>query len=311
MITASIADRQAAESKNRMIEWEQWRTLLAVFSHGTYARAGKSLHVDATTVGRRLKLLERQVGCELFVRENDRLYPTRRCEAFLPHVEAAAEALRGAEQDVSGQEPGAVWRELRITAPPFLVANLLVPEIAALVQTHRVKVELMGTSNKLLLSRREADIALRIEDSPKSFKIDSERIFAKRIGLLRYAVYCARDSDPADLAWAGLIDDYERTTGSTMMDRLAGRDGFRYQVHHFDAVRELVASGVAQAMLPVVAADRNARLRRVSGVVLKQPLWLLYHRQDEDVLYMNAARHWIERIAQERLEAPLADDVSS
>jgi len=40
-------------------------------------------------------------------------------------------------------------------------------------------------------------------------------------------------------------------------------------------------------------------------------LWLLYHRQDEDVAYMNAARHWIERIAQERLEAPFAAGVSS
>ena len=79
-----------------MVEWDQWRTLLAVFRHGTYSRAAQSLRVDATTVGRRVKQLEQELGYELFLRENDRLYPTRRCESLLSHIEAADEARCGA-----------------------------------------------------------------------------------------------------------------------------------------------------------------------------------------------------------------------
>ena len=59
-----------------MVEWDQWRTLLAVFRHGTYTQAARALRVDATTVGRRLKSLEQELGYELFLRENERLFPT-------------------------------------------------------------------------------------------------------------------------------------------------------------------------------------------------------------------------------------------
>ena len=285
-----------------MVEWDQWQTLLAIFRNGTYSAAAKSLRIDATTVGRRLKLLEKHLGYELFLRENGRLYPTRRCELLLSHIESAAEALRGAEQESAALEAGTVWRELRVTAPPFIVANLLAPAVAGLTHEHRIRVELMGTASKANLSRREADIAIRIADRPQEFKVETERIDAQRIGRLAYAIYCAAGrARPDRLPWAGLMEEYVRTTGSDTMMELAGRDGLQYQVYHFEALRELVATGVARAMLPCFAADADPRLARVGEIVLEQPLWMLYHRQDRDIQHLRAARSWISALAHERL----------
>lgn len=284
-----------------MVDWEQWHTLLAVFRHGTFAGAARALSVDATTVARRLKLLEREVGYPLLMRENDRFCPTRRCEPLLAHIETAAEALRGAEQKSADAEAGSVWRELCMTAPPFLAANLFAPALATLVRNRRLRVELQGTADRAMLPRREADIAIRIEDRPQDFGTGAANIAGERIGMLGYAVCCAPSQAPDTLPWAGLIEQYAPTTGTEMMVKLAGSDGFRYQVNHFNSLREIVASGVARAMLPQFVADQDSRLTRVGDTVLEQPLWMLYHRQDRDIPHMRAAREWISSLCTQRL----------
>lgn len=284
-----------------MVDWDQWQTLLAIFRTGTYTRAAKALGVDPTTVGRRLKLLEKSLGHELFLREYGRLFPTRRCEALLSHIEAAAEALRGAEQETAAVEPGTVWRELRMTAPPFLVSHLFAPAMYTLARKHRIRAELMGTASKVSLTRREADIAIRIEDRPQELKVRSERIDAERIGTLTYAIYCHPDRDPETLPWAGLMEQYIRTTGSEVMTELAGADGLQYQAYHFEPLQEMVASGIARAMLPRMMADHDCRLSSTSDTVLEQPLWMLSHRQDRGVLHLDAARSWIRRTAHDKL----------
>ncbi|MGI9301748.1 MAG: LysR family transcriptional regulator [Gammaproteobacteria bacterium] len=286
-----------------MVEWDQWQTLLAVFRSGTYSQAAKSLGVDATTVGRRLKLLEKHVGYPLFFRQEGRLYPTSQCESLLAHIETASEALRAAEQESATSDSGTVWRNLRLTAPPFLVRNLLAPAIATLARAHRIQIELMGIASNVSLSRREADIALRIDDRPPNFKAETEQIESERIGVLTYATYCVPDADPANLPWAGLTEDYVRTSGSQTMVELAGSDGFQYRAYHFDTLREIVATGIARTMLPRFVADNDARLACMSDTMLEQPLWMLYHRQDRDVQHLKAARSWIRGLALDKLAA--------
>ena len=279
-----------------MIEWDHWRTVLAVFRTGTYSGAARMLRLDATTVGRRVKSLEHRLGHPLFVRDGDRFHPTKECEPLLAHVEAAAEALRDAEQGGPTLDHGAIWRDLRITAPPFLVSGMLAPTIPRLSSERRIRVEMVGTASKAGLQRREADIALRIEDRPDEIRDQDPKISAKVIGELEYAVYEAADHAGDDLPWAGLTERHVRTTGEEAMTRLAGDDGFRYRVRQFDALCEIVASGAAQALLPRVLAERDRRLRAVTGTELRQPLWMLSHRQDLDVPHLKFARHWIEGI---------------
>ena len=288
-------------SKQAVVDWDQWQTLLAVFRHGTYSQAAKWLRVDATTVGRRLKLLEKRVGYPLFLRKEGRLFPTSRCESLLAHIETASEALRAAEQESAESDNGAVWRNLRLTAPPFLVKNFLAPALSRLTKIHRIRIELMGIASNASLSRREADIAIRIVDRPPNPKVNPEQIESEQIGVLAYAVYCARGKDPATLPWAGLAEEYIRTTGSQTMENLAGAQGFQFRAYQFDVLDEIAVSGLARTMLPRFIADNDARLERVSDTVLEQPLWMLYHRQDRDVHHLAAARSWIKSVALERL----------
>ena len=285
-----------------MIEWDQWQTLLAVFRTGTYVKAAKTLKVDATTIGRRIKLLEKRVGYQLFMRQDGQLYPTANCEALLDHIESASEALRAAEHESAASEAGAIWRDLRLAAPPFLVKNLFAPAIDQLTNIQRIRVEFMSIANNVSLSRRETDIAIRIDDRLPDFQFDTEQIENEQIGVLDYAIYCKADIEqPEELPWAGLREDYIRTSGSKAMQELTEGRGFRFRAFSFDALNEITASGVARTMLPCISTDVDTRLRRISGIVLQQPLWMLYHRQDAEIQHLQLAREWIRDLSRQSL----------
>ena len=85
------------------------------------------------------------------------------------------------------------------------------------------------------------------------------------------------------------------------MTKLAGSDGFQFRTQHFDVLAEITATGVASAMLPCFFADNDPRIKRTSDPILKQPLWMLYHRQDRDVHHLKAARSWIKDVARKKL----------
>ena len=282
-----------------MVDWDLWQTLLAIYRGGTYAQAANSLGLNATTVGRRIKLLEKKMGTSLFERINNQLYPTARCEELLTHIETAFEELRAAEQSSTASSNGAIWRNLLLTAPPFIVKNLLAPRLAKLIQQHQIQVDLMGTGSNISLSRREADIALRIEDNLSTLSQDNSQIDAEKLGTLRYAVYCETSKDSVALPWAGLKEQYSRTSGTWTMTRLCGKEGFRFRAYQFDTLQEIVAGGVAKSMLPCFMADHDPRLKQVGDVVLEQPLWMLSHRQDREVLHLESARVWLKNLAQE------------
>ena len=184
-----------------MIDWELWRILLSVSRHGTYSGAAHALQVDPTTVGRKLKALERRLGYKLFVRDNDRLLPTGACEALLPNIETAAEAFRGIEGGADVSDAGQIWREVRITAPPFLVSHMLAPHLAELASHLRASVELIGTSDRKLLSRREADFALKIADDPSEVTTSTKLVCARKLGDVTYSVF-SRAGENESRSWS-------------------------------------------------------------------------------------------------------------
>jgi len=269
-----------------MISWENWQT---------------SLLIDATTVGRRIKHLELRMGGSLFIRHEGKLIPSDRCSALLSQLEAASESLLSVERESAVPASTAVWREVRIAAAPFLIGNLLAEDIATLTQAHRLRVELLGTGNNVSLSRREADIALRIEDGRFAVKSRSDFVVSEQVGELGFSVYCAKHANADTLPWAGIIEQFTRSAGTQVMHRLAGKESFQYKVRHFDALLTIVSVGAAKALLPSFMAAENDRLIEIEATALSLPLWMLSHQQDRDVAHLKSARDWITALCDRHL----------
>lgn len=146
-----------------MDDWNDARLVLAVSRTGSLTAAAKGLHVDHSTVFRRLAALEARLGLPLFERGPGGAYQptTAGARAALAAERMEDEAL-GMARDLAGQDRRLTGR-LRVTCSETLAYQLLTRHIARFRAAHPgVVVELIVDSRVLNLSRREADVALRV-----------------------------------------------------------------------------------------------------------------------------------------------------
>jgi DNA-binding transcriptional LysR family regulator len=141
--------------------WDDVRLFLALCRAGTVGDAAKSLGVDASTVSRRLVLLEETLETTLFDRGRGGIAATKSAEDLMPVAEEIEAAIRrfttaaeGLEREVSGL--------VRITCPPDVAQVVLAPLLRTLRDRHpALRFHLDPGETVLDLSRREADLALR------------------------------------------------------------------------------------------------------------------------------------------------------
>lgn len=228
------------------------------------------------------------------------IFNQRQCRAVNRHVPAFFGTVTVLKAHLVAAS-SVIWREVRIAAAPFLVSNLLAPDVASLTNTQQLRVELLGTGNNVSLSRRESDIALRIEDGHFAVKSRSDFVVSEKIGALAFSVYSARNTDAPTLPWAGIIEQFTRSAGTRVMHQLAGNASFQYKVRHFDTLLTIVRAGAAKALLPRFLADSDEDLVELEVTDLSLPLWMLSHQQDRDVAHLRATRDWISGLCKQHL----------
>src|SRR5215471_17440325 len=168
--------------------WDDLRYVLAVSRGRTLAAAARLLGVDSTTVARRLSAVQETLGARLYQRLADgTLQLTTAGERAVLHAErierevaALGTALAGATSEISGT--------VRVTSVPIIVNHVLVPAAQALLERHPgLQLEFVADARNLSLTRREADLALRLA-RPKT---GGTKVIARRVGALPYDVYAS------------------------------------------------------------------------------------------------------------------------
>lgn len=276
------------------LDWDHIRHALAVARAGSLAAAARELGVDETTVARRLRALEAALGTELFERHNGRLAPAAAGAALLERgqrIEREIAALRQFAADSETEVAGVI----RVTAVDAVASHFLAPRIAGLRASHpALSVELIASSDTLDLSRREADIAIRLARPQRG------DLVVRRLGQLAYAVYGA-DGTSADCGdwsqqrWVA----YERSLVHVPEMRwLAGQvseDAVVFRCNNTDALAASVADGIGLGILPCLVASRHPALRRLSGAspVLKREMWLATLRELRGVPRIRATCDWL------------------
>jgi DNA-binding transcriptional LysR family regulator len=144
------------------MDWNDLRFILTIARAGTLSAAARRLGVNQTTVARRLAAAEAALGTRLFERVGGALHSTESGAAAVTRaarVEQEVYALKHGIGDADADAAGMV----RITAVPVLVNQLLIPALPLLYATYpRLRIELAAEPRNLSLTRREADIALRL-----------------------------------------------------------------------------------------------------------------------------------------------------
>jgi DNA-binding transcriptional LysR family regulator len=283
--------------------WDDLRYLLAIHRAGSYSAAARHLGVDDTTVSRRLKSLRQAMGTDLFYRNGDATLSLT--QTGLAIVERAERMEREAEAigQVLGEAKRSIIGTVRITSVPVIVNRVLVPALPPLHKAHpNLVIELVPDARDLKLTRREADLALRLARPT----VGGARVVTRRIGTLTYGVFASlavEDREAAALGWILYDDTMAHLPQSKWLARtlLTGKghpSGLR--VTDADSALEAAAAGLGMALLPAMVGARDGRLRAVPNPrgepPLQREIWLLSHLDQRDQNSIRTAVDWIEGI---------------
>jgi len=148
------------------LSWDDIRTIGLLVQTGSLAGAGAALGINYTSVARRIARAEKALGETLFERLADGYRPTDAARLIAEYADTMAREEAQMLRRLSAR-PDRLEGPLSITAPQLLIAHELAPFLAAFSDRHpQIEVTVKATNDILDLSRREADLAIRISRKP-------------------------------------------------------------------------------------------------------------------------------------------------
>ena len=272
------------------MNWDDLRFLVEIGRSATLAAAARHLKVDQTTVARRLRALEDALGTPLFERSDGHWRPTG----------VGADVLERAmriEEDVAGlarlAEAGAqaVSGVVRLTAVGAIVGDYLVPRLPDLYARHpELVVELIASNDNLNVSRREADIAIRLA------RPESGDFLIRKLADVGFAVYGPAQPGPTrSNDWVTYDDELAHTPEMRWLAGQLAGGRVRLRSNKLAGLLGAVAVGIGRAVLPCFLADATPGLVRESGPqpVLSRDLWLLVHPDARRLPRVAAVADWL------------------
>lgn len=144
------------------MEWSDLRIFLAVARQGSLGAAARAMDLSHPTVGRRMRALEQDVGQPLFQRHNTGVLLTEAGSTVLQLAEEMEISALAIQRRLAGEDSRPVG-PLRISSADWFATYVLPPVIETLLRDYPgVLPELMVSSRRYDLSRREADVVFRV-----------------------------------------------------------------------------------------------------------------------------------------------------
>jgi DNA-binding transcriptional LysR family regulator len=278
------------------LDWGHLRFFLELVRTGSHARAARRLGVDRNTVARHVATLEVELGVALFERGPQGWSQTLAGQELAELAGRVEENVLALARHVDARDP-ALRGTARLTTVPHLAAHLLAPALPRLRQRHPdLMLEVMADARAFDLSRREADLALRMGRPLGS------GLVARRLSQVAFAFYAATTTDAGSRGAVDFrADPFLGEEGGGhdaqehWLDALAPE---RRVVHRCNSTAALLAAarhGIGVTQLPCYIGDAEPALRRLDGPVPRsQEIWLLVHGDLRRTPRIRAVIDWID-----------------
>jgi DNA-binding transcriptional LysR family regulator len=266
-----------------MFDWSDARYFLAIVRLRSLSAAARHLGVQQSTVGRRLAALEAALDARLFERTPDGYVATTAGDALLPHAERIEDEALAVERKVKGRE-GQAAGSVRVTAPQAFGFSFLVPLLAQLRHEQPdVVVELVADNLALNLSRREADLALRLG------RPQQPQLVTRKLGRVADGLYVARSylaahralggDDWSSCAYIDFDETYTQAHAAAWLRQRSGGARCALKVNGSPGILTAVRAAMGVGLLPCWLGDSDESLVRIRpGESYVSELWLVMHR---------------------------------
>ncbi|GGM12025.1 LysR family transcriptional regulator [Pseudomonas asuensis] len=267
------------------LDYSDLALILALVRGGSLSRAAERLRVDVSTVFRSIRRLEASLGSELFEKKRTGYMPTPTALLLADQAERAEHALDSARASLACAEASA--GTVQLTCTESVLESLVAPALADVLPAYpQLTLEITTSDSFANLSRRDADIALRLT------KIPPEHLVGRCLGEVSY-VLCGqasyldqvKDRSWDTLTWVSLDDSFNDHPTITWRQHHYPNLVPRYRCQSIHAVTQLVRSGLGVAILPHFVVQADPELYPLSPPLANcdSELWILI-RADGRVL---------------------------
>jgi DNA-binding transcriptional LysR family regulator len=246
------------------LDWDDLRVALAVADAGSLAGAARALNVNHTTALRRLDALEARLNTRLFERQRGGYVPTEAGELLAREAREIAPRVHDIERRLLGRDLR-LTGTVRVTTAFVTMAYLLPRPLADFANSHPgIEVEVAESGALLDLSRRQADVALRISNQVPEHWVGRRTPLAM---LLEKAPWVAFERETA-------ANRYAR-----WMQQHIAPERVRLRVDIFNSIVSMLRTGLGVGMLPTFVEATELELMPISAPIdeLSTPLWVLTH----------------------------------
>jgi DNA-binding transcriptional LysR family regulator len=277
--------------------WDRLRIALAVERAGSIRGAARALGINHATVSRHLHDLQARLGVRLFERDGQALVPTVAGADLIATAEQMEEGVLALGRRVAGRDFRLRGR-VRVSLTPsmlYVLASSL-PELSRAYPD--IDVEIISGLELSDLSRREADIVVRIAVTPPS-----EHLYGRRVSDYAVMVYgasrlldhvepCALAQYPW-VAWGRRLDDAPHRSWRRAQvpdSRIVCRTDTALGLYH------LIRAGLGVGLIPSMLGDADPDLRRVSSGDARAftfGLWTLTHADLRGTARVRAVLGWL------------------
>lgn len=260
------------------VHWDDLKTVMHLVREGSLANAADTLDVSYTTVARRVKRAEDDLGLRLFERLADGYHATdaglevaRKATAMETQENDLMRGLAGASQTLSGV--------LTVTAPQLVCTTLLAPAFEEFIETYPdVDLRVRSSLELLDLNRREADIAIRISNDP------GDSLIGRRLLSQKNAVYGVQkwvdqiNTDPEALIEWVVLEPFQDLS----LEKTATHPNHRARMITDDMMSLVNAacSGMGILRMPTILAERYDCLKPIPQIPQRDipDMWMVAHR---------------------------------
>lgn len=262
------------------MDWSDVKIFLAVARAGSLGGAARLTGQSQPTMGRRLRVLEREVGQALFQRGKDGFVLTDEGASVLAHSERMEEEALAFERRLAGQAQQ-LEGLLRVSSSDWFGVHILTPVFAEFVRQHPlVNIELITDARLFSLARREADLVFRIQP------FDEADVVQRKAVHVAYRVYRAKGtahpvrSDGQGVPLITLDSAYQDFPDAAWLRKKLPKARVAFGSNSREAQARMCAAGVGLAVLPAPLGDACAALEVVDlgGLPPGRDVWVGFHR---------------------------------
>lgn len=283
------------------MNWDDIRIFLAVARTGSISGGARQLGVQHSTVSRRMRALEAKLGTRLVERIPGGYELTSAGEEIMQAALRMEREILRVDQTVLDKDARLVG-PLRVATLNNMASSVLMPMFASFSEQHpQVELHIQVSNADVSLARREADIAIRLTNTP------TETLIGKRMLTVASAIYGSRD----------YLDDIRRTgmepkwLGVTccLFHRTWTRQACGHQDHSFYSsdtmlTQAALRNGLGISYLPCFMGDTDPQLARYADPDPQHDLglWVLLHPDLKRTARVLAFRDHMIRSIQEKKE---------